>query len=168
MSYFSFKTFIRTTISIKKLFIKRFNNKVKVPCLSLVNQLLSGLLTYKPTEKLNISTTVSFQLIQNCYKSIFHWHKPVKLSKNYLWYQNQPDFIIQYSEVHSPQLPWVVRLLDYKTTKMRFQKTFLLCCVTICAKIGVIGFMLQVIISYIEGLSKKFLLKYLLKGSKLG
>ena len=34
----------------KKLFIKWFNNKVKVPCLSLVNQLLRALLTYKPPE----------------------------------------------------------------------------------------------------------------------
>ena len=30
-------------------------------------------------------------------------------------------------------------LLDYKTIKMRFQKTFLLCCVTICARIELSG-----------------------------
>ena len=59
-------------------------------------------------------------------------------------------------------------LFDYKTTKMRFQKTFLLRCVTICAKIGLCGFMSQAIISYIEGLSQNFLSKYLLKISKLG
>ena len=59
-------------------------------------------------------------------------------------------------------------LFDYKTTKMSFQKTFLLCCVTICAKIGLCGFMSQAIISYIEGLSQNFLSKYLLKISKLG
>ena len=45
-------------------------------------------------------------------------------------------------------------LLDYKTAKMRFQKTFLMCRVTICAKIGLSGFMSQVVISYIEGLSQ--------------
>ena len=59
-------------------------------------------------------------------------------------------------------------MLYYKTTIMRFQKTFLLCRVTFFAKIGSSGFMLQVIISYIEGPSRRFLLKYLLKGSKLG
>ena len=55
-------------------------------------------------------------------------------------------------------------VFDYKTTKMRFQKTFLLRCV----KIGLCGFMSQAIISYIEGLSQNFFSKYLLKRSKLG
>ena len=59
-------------------------------------------------------------------------------------------------------------LLDYKTTKMRFQKTFLLCHITICAKNGWSDFLLEVIISCIEDPSQWFLLKYLLKGSKLG
>ena len=48
-------------------------------------------------------------------------------------------------------------LLDYKTTKMRFQKTYLLCRVTIGAKIGSSCFISQVIISYIEGLPIVFI-----------
>ena len=59
---------IYTTISIKEFFIKSFNDKVKVHCLSQVNQLLCALLTYKPQEKLNISSTVSFQLVKKFYK----------------------------------------------------------------------------------------------------
>ena len=44
--------------------------------------------------------------------------------ENYLWYQNQPDFIMQNSRVHSPQpLPWVATL-PWLLTKMRFRKTF--------------------------------------------
>ena len=59
-------------------------------------------------------------------------------------------------------------LLDYKTTKRRFRKTFLLCCVTICAKTGLSSFMSQVMNSFVEGHSQKVLLKYLPKESKLG
>ena len=55
----------------KKLFIKWFNNKVKVPCLSLVNQLLRALLTYKPPQKLHIFSTASFQLAKNYYNYSF-------------------------------------------------------------------------------------------------
>ena len=81
-------------------------------------------------------------------KNQWNWHK------NYIWYQNQSDFVNLYCRVHSPQLPLVAMLLDYKTTKMRLRKNFLPCFVTICAKTGSSRFMLQVINSFAEGLSQ--------------
>ena len=50
-------------------------------------------------------------------------------------------------------------LLHYKTTKLRFQKTFLLYRITICAKNGLSSFMSQVTISYIEGRSQWFFIE---------
>ena len=99
----------------------------------------------------------------NSFTGIFQWYFKLLSCSLMFWLKSPPSNFEDPSPpppsmfatpvgnpgVHSPQLLWVALLIDYKTTKMRFQKTFLACCITICAKTSLSGFMSQVIISYL-------------------